>query len=90
MPRETRRVITSGRVPKRGRPRLWGYGFADVALLAGVSEAVVRRAASGRTRGDGERQAPRLDMADLVSVWAFIARYRPLLVPTPRRRRAAS
>lgn len=58
--RETsqRRVIASPRVPRRGRPRLWAYGYADLADLLDCSEGAVRQLV--------KRQ--RLDPRDLASV----------------------
>lgn len=46
--RPRRAVIVSNLVPRRGRPRLWGYGYADLALLLGCSEAAVRQLAARR------------------------------------------
>ena len=37
-----RKVFTSGLTPKRGRPRLWAYGYADLAALFGMNEAAIR------------------------------------------------
>lgn len=43
MPIKARRVvIESGLVPKAGRPRLWAYGYADLAVLLGTSVEGVR------------------------------------------------
>ena len=39
---ESHRVIVSGRVPKRGRPRYWAFGFADFADLFGVKPEGLR------------------------------------------------
>lgn len=35
-------VITSTLLPSRGRPRIWGYGYADLAVLFDMSEPMVR------------------------------------------------
>lgn len=40
--RRARIVITSSLIPSRGRPRLWGYGYADLAVLFDMSEPMVR------------------------------------------------
>lgn len=39
-----RGVMVSPLVPKKGRPLIWGYGVADLALLFGMEERYVRRA----------------------------------------------
>jgi hypothetical protein len=57
-------VQTSARVPRRGRPKLWAYGYADLALLFGMQEAAVRQAV--------KRQ--RLDPGSLASVVDFANR----------------
>lgn len=38
-----RRVIVSTRVRTRGRPRLFAFGYPDLAELFGVSEVAVRQ-----------------------------------------------
>lgn len=42
MPKNRRVVIESGRVPKGGRPRLWAYGYADLAQLFGTTTQAIR------------------------------------------------
>jgi hypothetical protein len=42
MPKNRRTVIESGRVPKRGRPRLWAYGYEDLAELFGTTPRAIR------------------------------------------------
>ena len=37
-------VRTSGLIPRRGRPVLWAVGYADLALLFGMTVAAVRKA----------------------------------------------
>lgn len=59
-----RNVITSGLVPKQGRPRLWAFGYADLAKLYGLSEGAVRQRVS----------AGQLDPADLRSIVALANR----------------
>lgn len=56
-------VITSGRIPPRGRPRIWAYGYADLAVLFEMTERAVRQAVH---RG-------RVVPGDLASVLAFLA-----------------
>jgi len=36
-------VIESGKVPKAGRPKLWAYGYADLAALFETTEAGIRQ-----------------------------------------------
>lgn len=55
-------VTTSGR--ERTRSRLWGYSYADLAVLFGMQEAAVRQAV----------QSKRFDPADLASVVDFANR----------------
>ena len=38
-----RTVHTSSGVPQRGRPRLWAFGYVDLAALFGTSVDVVRK-----------------------------------------------
>lgn len=38
-----REVQVSDLVKKRGRPRVWGYGYGDLAKLLGKSEVAVRQ-----------------------------------------------
>jgi len=40
--KSTRKVIESGLVPKGGRPRLWAYGYADLAELLGTTTEGIR------------------------------------------------
>ena len=54
----------------RGRHVLYAFGYSSVANLCGMTEASVKKAALPR-RG----RAPTLDMADLESVAAFIAKH---------------
>ncbi len=65
--RSRRTVITSPlvrRAGKRsGRLRLWAYGYADLALLFGISEGATRTAA----------YEGRFDPASLTSILAFAA-----------------
>ena len=56
--KSVRTVIESGLVPKGGRPRLWAYGYADLAELLGTTQDGVR---SRVKRGT-------LDPSDLVSI----------------------
>jgi hypothetical protein len=56
--KSVRTVIESGLVPKGGRPRLWAYGYADLAELLGTTQDGVR---SRVKRGT-------LDPGDLVSI----------------------
>jgi prophage antirepressor-like protein len=35
-------VIESGKVPHKGRPRMWAFGYADLAELLGITEQSVR------------------------------------------------
>lgn len=60
------KVEVSEHAARRGRPRLWAYGYADLALLFGMKEPAVRRAVA-----DG-----RLDPSSLQSVLAFAAKRR--------------
>lgn len=54
-------VRVSGLVPRRGRPVLWAYGYADLAVLLKMSDVAVRKAV--------ERGA--FDPASLASIVAF-------------------
>lgn len=36
----------SDRVPKKGRPRIWAYGYQDLAAFLGTSVGAVRAAAA--------------------------------------------
>lgn len=38
-----RTVLESGLVPRGGRPLLWAYGYADLAVLLGTTTAAVRQ-----------------------------------------------
>jgi len=42
MPKARRIVIESGKVPKGGRPRLWAYGYADLADLFDTTPRAIR------------------------------------------------
>lgn len=64
--RRTARVETSGRIPRKGRPRSWAYGYADLALLFGMSETAVRKAAKRDS----------FDPGSLASVIEYAARRR--------------
>lgn len=68
--RSRRTVLTSPlvrRAGKRsGRLRLWAYGYADLALLFGMSEGAVRTAA----------YEGRFDPASLASIFEYAARLR--------------
>lgn len=43
MPKNRRTVIESGLVPKGGRPRLWAYGYEDLAELFGTTAEGIRQ-----------------------------------------------
>ena len=58
---KARGVHVSTLVPRRGRPLIWGYGVADLAVLFGMEERAVRRAIERET----------FDPASLASVVAF-------------------
>lgn len=62
-----RYVFTSSITPRKGRPRLWAFGYADLAQLLGRSEAAVRQLVA---RG-------RIDPRDLASVCAAWRARRP-------------
>ncbi len=55
-------VITTGRIPRHGRPVIWGYGMADLAVLLGTTVEGVRKLIPRK----------RFDPADLASVVAFV------------------
>ena len=59
-----RNVITSGLVPRHGRPRLWAYGYADLAKLFGISEGAVRQLVA----------AKRFEPSSLASIVEYSAR----------------
>ena len=61
------KVELSRLAPRRGRPELWAYSFADLAALFEMRVPVVRQAAR---RG-------RFDPTKLESVLAFALRRRP-------------
>jgi hypothetical protein len=63
IPTQRRFVICSPLVPRRGRPRLWAYGYADLAALFGTTEGVLRKEVCER----------RFDPSDLRAVAARIA-----------------
>lgn len=42
MNKAVRTVIESGLVPKGGRPRLWAYGYADLAALFDTTTEAIR------------------------------------------------
>ena len=70
MPKGRRTVTTSDRVPEHAKlgpgrkPRLWAYGYADLAAALGMREGAVRMAVHAR----------RFDPADLASIIAFAKR----------------
>jgi hypothetical protein len=56
-----RSVIQSGLIPKKGRPRAWAYGYADLAELLGTTEGAVRQLVyAGRLVPDDLRSIIRL------------------------------
>lgn len=57
-----RYVIASKLIPRRGRPRIWAFGYADLARLLGCSEAAVRQLVKR------ERLNPK-DLESVCSVW---------------------
>jgi hypothetical protein len=59
-------VQVSRLAPKRGRPKLWGYSYPDLAALFGMTEGAVRQAVF-----DG-----RLDPASLDAVVSFAVKRR--------------
>ena len=59
-------VITSPLIPSRGRPRVWGYGYADLAVLFNMSEAMVRYHVNKK----------HLDPSNLESIIAFAQKRR--------------
>jgi hypothetical protein len=63
------KVELSRAAPRKGRPRLWGYSYPDLARLFGMREPAVRQAAR---RGA-------FDPSDMESVVAFALRRRPEL-----------
>ena len=68
MHRKARRVvIESGKVPRRGRPRLWAYGVADLAELFGTTEAGIRQRAWRGTLDPG-------DLESICRAWARLHR----------------
>lgn len=42
-------VIPCDRVPRKGRSRLWAYGYADLAALLGTTEGAARQAVARGT-----------------------------------------
>lgn len=60
-------MIASPLIPRRGRPRLWAFGYADLAQLFGCSEGAVRQLV----------KRDRLNPRDLASVCAAWARRQP-------------
>jgi hypothetical protein len=59
----SRRVVTvSSIAARRGRPRLWAFGYADLALLLGCSEGAVRQLVKR------QRLDPR-DLASICTAW---------------------
>ena len=65
MSKARRTVIESGRVPKGGRPKLWAYGYQDLAELFGTSPEAIRQRVKRGT----------LDPSDLESVCRAWARW---------------
>lgn len=61
-------VIASRLIPRRGRPRLWAYGYADLAQLLGCSESAVRQLVAR------QRINPR-DLSSVCAAWR--ARFAP-------------
>jgi hypothetical protein len=58
---QRRGVIISERNPKVGRPRLWAFGYPDLAALFGMSDGGVRMAVARK----------QLDPTDLASIVKF-------------------
>lgn len=70
-PKKFRRVVETPRRPGRGRPRIWGYGYPELATLLGMSQVAVRQAVFMK----------RFDPGDLVSVATFAAaQFRSVIV----------
>ena len=65
-------VLASPRLPLRGRPRAWAFGYADFAAALGVSERTVRR----WVHGTAARPA-RFDPGDLQSLLALHRQLHP-------------
>jgi hypothetical protein len=61
--RTSRRVVTVSTIAaRRGRPRLWAFGYADLAQLPDCSEGAVRQLVKR------DRLNPR-DLASVCAAW---------------------
>lgn len=57
-----RTVEESGKVPKGGRPRLWAYGYADLATLFDTTPGAIRARVQRGTLDPG-------DLEDVCRAW---------------------
>jgi hypothetical protein len=57
-----RKVIESGLVPKGGRPKLWAYGYEDLAQLFGTTAEGIRCRVKRGTFDPG-------DLEDICRAW---------------------
>lgn len=69
-----RSVLSSTACPRKGRPRLFAYGYEDLGALLGMSAGAVRKAVS---RG-------LFDPSDLRSVCEYALRRGVVQAPSPR------
>ena len=60
--KSTRKVIESGKVPKGGRPKLWAYGYEDLAELFGTTVEGIRQRVKRETLDPG-------DLEDICRAW---------------------
>lgn len=64
---KVRRVKASAAIPRKGRPVIWAFGYADLAVALGRSESAVRTLVYRK----------RFDPTDLVSVANYIRDHGP-------------
>ena len=62
MGKARRTVIESGKVPKGGRPRLWAYGYEDLAELFDTTPEAMRQRVKRGTLDPG-------DLDDICRAW---------------------
>lgn len=66
-----RQVTMLDNTPRRGRPKLWAYGFKTIANASGMTVDSVRKACLSRNNN-----APELDPNDFESVIRFVTKRR--------------
>ena len=69
-----RTVEFSARVPDKGIPKLWGFGYADLSDLLGVPEAELRMDVH-------RKKLDPLDLRQVAARWARSTGWKPPYIP---------